>query len=70
ESVIRVNSQSGKGGMAYLLEQDYGLVMPRRMQIEFSQVVQPMATIPSSLGAATSRINRIRSLILKSGLIY
>ena len=40
ESVIRVNSQSGKGGMAYLLEQDYGLVMPRRMQIEFSQVVQ------------------------------
>ncbi|NEQ95708.1 MAG: 2-isopropylmalate synthase [Cyanothece sp. SIO2G6] len=42
ESVIRVNSQSGKGGMAYLLEQDYGLVMPRRMQIEFSQVVQPM----------------------------
>ena len=40
ESVIRVNSQSGKGGMAYLLEQDYNLVMPRRMQIEFSQVVQ------------------------------
>ncbi|NET11268.1 MAG: 2-isopropylmalate synthase [Symploca sp. SIO2B6] len=40
ESVIRVNSQSGKGGMAYLLEQEYGLVMPRRMQIEFSQVVQ------------------------------
>ncbi|MEM9214864.1 MAG: 2-isopropylmalate synthase [Cyanobacteria bacterium P01_F01_bin.150] len=40
ESVIRVNSQSGKGGMAYLLEQDYGLVMPRRMQIEFSQAVQ------------------------------
>jgi len=43
ESVIRVNSQSGKGGIAYLLERDYGLVMPRRLQIEFSQVVQAMA---------------------------
>jgi 2-isopropylmalate synthase len=40
ESVIRVNSQSGKGGIAYLLERDYGLLMPRRLQIEFSQVVQ------------------------------
>ncbi|MEM7773315.1 MAG: 2-isopropylmalate synthase [Cyanobacteria bacterium P01_A01_bin.37] len=40
ESVIRVNSQSGKGGMAFLLERDYGLSMPRRMQIEFSRVVQ------------------------------
>jgi 2-isopropylmalate synthase len=43
ESVIRVNSQSGKGGIAYLLERDYGLVMPRRLQIEFSQVVQSVA---------------------------
>jgi 2-isopropylmalate synthase len=40
ESVIRVNSQSGKGGISYLLERDYGLTMPRRLQIEFSQVVQ------------------------------
>ena len=40
EAVIRVNSQSGKGGMAYLLESEYGLEMPRRLQIEFSQVVQ------------------------------
>ena len=40
ESVIRVNSQSGKGGMTFLLERDYGLVMPRRMQIEFSRVIQ------------------------------
>ncbi len=43
EAVIRVNSQSGKGGIAYLLEQDYGLVLPRRLQIEFSPVVQAMA---------------------------
>ncbi|HEY9850815.1 MAG TPA: 2-isopropylmalate synthase [Leptolyngbyaceae cyanobacterium] len=40
ESVVRVNSQSGKGGIAFLLERDYDLVLPRRLQIEFSQVVQ------------------------------
>ncbi len=40
EAVIRVNSQSGKGGISYLLENEYGLVMPRRLQIEFSRVVQ------------------------------
>ena len=40
EAVIRVNSQSGKGGIAYLLERDYGLALPRLLQIEFSQVVQ------------------------------
>lgn len=40
EAVIRVNSQSGKGGIAYLLEKEYGIEMPRRLQIEFSQVVQ------------------------------
>src|SRR3546814_5951233 len=40
EAVIRVNSQSGKGGISYLLEHEYGLSLPRRLQIEFSQVVQ------------------------------
>lgn len=40
EAVIRVNSQSGKGGISYLLEAEYGLELPRRLQIEFSQVVQ------------------------------
>ena len=40
EAVIRVNSQSGKGGITYLLEHEYGLSLPRRLQIEFSQVVQ------------------------------
>lgn len=40
EAVIRVNSQSGKGGMAYLLESEYGIEMPRRLQIEFMQTVQ------------------------------
>ena len=40
EAVIRINSQSGKGGVAYILEQDFGYVLPRRLQIEFSQVIQ------------------------------
>nr|WP_267869595.1 2-isopropylmalate synthase [Massilia agrisoli] len=43
DAVIRVNSQSGKGGIAYLLEQEYGLELPRRLQIEFSRVVQGQA---------------------------
>ncbi len=42
DAVIRVNSQSGKGGMAYLLEQVHGIYMPRRLQIEFSRAVQSM----------------------------
>jgi 2-isopropylmalate synthase len=42
DAVIRVNSQSGKGGIAYLLETEQGLELPRRLQIEFSQVVQAL----------------------------
>ena len=40
EAVIRVNSQSGKGGVAYIMKSDYHLDLPRRLQIEFSQVIQ------------------------------
>jgi 2-isopropylmalate synthase len=43
EAVIRVNSQSGKGGVAYVLKNDHHLDLPRRMQIEFSRVVQEVA---------------------------
>jgi len=43
EAVIRINSQSGKGGIAYIMEKDYGLNLPRRLQIEFSQAVQAIA---------------------------
>jgi 2-isopropylmalate synthase len=43
EAVIRINSQSGKGGIAYLLEQDYGIALPRRLQVEFSRIVQQIA---------------------------
>lgn len=43
EAVIRINSQSGKGGIAYLLERDQGLRLPRGLQVEFSQIVQRIA---------------------------
>ncbi|HEX3942970.1 MAG TPA: 2-isopropylmalate synthase [Rhizomicrobium sp.] len=40
EAVIRVNSQSGKGGVAYLLKADHGLELPRALQVEFSRIIQ------------------------------
>ena len=43
EAVIRVNSQSGKGGVAYVLKTDYGLDLPRGLQIEFSKRIQEVA---------------------------
>ncbi len=43
EAVIRVNSQSGKGGVAWVLQQDKGLKLPKRMQADFSRIVQEMA---------------------------
>ena len=52
EAVIRVNSQSGKGGMAYLMKTDHSLNLPRRLQMEFSRVVQ--AHTDSTGGEVTS----------------
>ena len=43
EAVIRINSQSGKGGVAYIIEKDHGLSLPRRLQIDFSRVIQKIA---------------------------
>jgi len=43
EAVIRINSQSGKGGIAYILEKEHGLELPRRLQMEFSKIVQTIA---------------------------
>ena len=40
EAVIRVNSQSGKGGVAYIMKEEHHLDLPRRLQIEFSGVIQ------------------------------
>ncbi|HKK29086.1 MAG TPA: 2-isopropylmalate synthase [Alphaproteobacteria bacterium] len=42
EAIIRINSQSGKGGISYILETDYGISLPRRAQIEFSKVIQQL----------------------------
>jgi 2-isopropylmalate synthase len=43
EAVIRVNSQSGKGGVAYIMETEHGFDLPRRLQIEFSKTIQAVA---------------------------
>ncbi len=43
DAVIRINSQSGKGGVAFILESDYGIRLPRRLQIEFSSLIQKFA---------------------------
>lgn len=53
DAIIRVNSQSGKGGVAHLLEQAYGLTLPRRLQIEFSAAVKALADASGGeIGAA------------------
>jgi 2-isopropylmalate synthase len=51
EPVIRINSQSGKGGIAYVMEQDFGFVLPRKLQVEFSKTVQ---SITDDTGAELS----------------
>jgi len=43
EAVVRINSQSGKGGIAYVMETEHGIELPRRLQIEFSKAVQAIA---------------------------
>lgn len=43
QDVVRINSQSGKGGIAYILQRDYGFELPRWLQVDFSQVVQAKA---------------------------
>ncbi len=45
EAIIRINSQSGKGGIAYVLQADYGLNLPRALQVEFSKVVQHITDV-------------------------
>ncbi|EXL08317.1 2-isopropylmalate synthase [Ochrobactrum sp. WV_118_8] len=40
EAIIRINSQSGKGGIAYILQADYGLNLPRNLQVEFREIIQ------------------------------
>ena len=54
EAIIRINSQSGKGGIAYVLEADYGIKLPKAMQVEFSKIVQK---ISESTGKEQSSAN-------------
>ncbi|UUZ49419.1 hypothetical protein LP420_03615 [Massilia sp. B-10] len=61
--MIRVNSQSGKGGMAYLLEQEYGLALPRRLQIEFSRAVQAATDASGREIAAMRPVRDLRARI-------
>jgi 2-isopropylmalate synthase len=67
EAVIRVNSQSGKGGVAYILEQDYRLSLPRRLQIEFMQVVQRMAEAAGGEVAPAAIWDAFRKEYLETG---
>jgi len=59
EAVIRVNSQSGKGGVAWVLQQDKGLRLPKRMQADFSRVVQDLADTTSQ-----RYLDSVRGLLL------
>lgn len=43
EAIIRINAQSGKGGVAYVLETDYGIIMPKAMQVEFGKIINDIA---------------------------
>ena len=58
QEVIRINSQSGKGGVAYVLEQDYGLILPRWLQVDFSPHVQRQAEVTES-EVSTAQIRQI-----------
>jgi len=58
QEVIRINSQSGKGGVAYVLEQDYGLILPRWLQVDFSPHVQRQAET-SATEVSTAEIRQI-----------
>ena len=60
EAVIRVNSQSGKGGITYLLEQEHGLALPRRLQIEFSRAIQRVTDETGSEVTASDVYNIFR----------
>ena len=58
QEVIRINSQSGKGGVAYVLEQDYGLILPRWLQVDFSPYIQRQAEV-SETEVSTEQVRQI-----------
>lgn len=68
EAVIRINSQSGKGGMAFVMENDYGMKLPRRLQIEFSGQVQQLSESKESLDKGEVEPEEIFQLFSKEYL--
>ncbi|MCH2191039.1 MAG: 2-isopropylmalate synthase [Gammaproteobacteria bacterium] len=66
QEVIRINSQSGKGGVAYVLEQEHGIKMPRWLQVDFSSVVQREAEVTEAEVSAEQIIGLFESTYLNS----
>jgi 2-isopropylmalate synthase len=69
EAVIRVNSQSGKGGVAYLMKEEHSLDLPRRLQIEFSRVVQGVTEADGGEVSAAEMWRVFESEYLSSGSV-
>lgn len=67
EAVIRVNSQSGKGGVAYIMKSEHAMELPRRLQIEFSQVIQRQAETTGGEVTATQMWDAFADEYLPSG---
>ena len=70
QEVIRVNSQSGKGGVAYALEQEYGLALPRWLQVEFSPIVQKFAETDGGVVDASEMKTLFEKSFMTSGTPY
>jgi 2-isopropylmalate synthase len=70
QEVIRVNSQSGKGGIAYTLEQEFGLALPRWLQVEFSPIVQKFAEQAGGVVNAESMKDLFESSFMTGTIPY
>jgi 2-isopropylmalate synthase len=69
EAVIRVNSQSGKGGVAYIMKFEHGLDLPRRLQIEFSSVIQRLTEASGTEITADQIWSAFQSTYLATGRV-
>ena len=67
EAVIRVNSQSGKGGVAYIMKAEHGLDLPRRLQIEFSKTIQTITEDTGTEISAGRDVGRLRGRVPRPG---
>ena len=67
EAIIRVNSQSGKGGVAWVMEQDHGFQLPRRLQIDFGRHVQRLADESEAELASEAIHDAFRSIYIEPG---